>query len=123
MANTSAADWTAKAVAQAVVNSGKSRLQVATEAALPERTFYRRLKPGGGSFDWDELLRIAEVTGVHPSSFTPPQFLHQERTEVRGTEPATVDTAANPSLIEAELLARYGLPTKDTALADEAVSA
>lgn len=72
MANIDPADWTAKAVAQAVLASGKSKLQVATEAALPERTFYRKIRKGG--FNWDELLRIAEVTGVHPSSFTPPQF-------------------------------------------------
>ena len=74
MANAGTADWTAKAVAQAVINSGKSRLQVATEAAIPDRTFYRKLTPAGGGFSWDELLRIAEVTGVHPSRFTPPAF-------------------------------------------------
>lgn len=72
MANTDPGDWTAKAVAQAVLASGKSRLQVATEALIPERTFYRKVQLGG--FDWSELLRIAEVTGVHPSQFTPPQF-------------------------------------------------
>lgn len=72
MANIDVADWTAKAVAQAVLNSGKSRRQVATEAAIPERTFYRKLIVGG--FDWNELLRIAEAAGVHPSTFTPPPF-------------------------------------------------
>ena len=75
MAITEPGDWTAKAVAQAVLTSGKSQLQVATEAAIPDRTFYRKIKRGG--FDWDELLRIAEVTGVHPSTFTPPQFQEQ----------------------------------------------
>lgn len=73
MANKDMADWTAKAVAQAVINSPKSALQVATEAAIADRTFYRKLKVGG--FDWDELLRIAEVLGIHPSTFTPPEFV------------------------------------------------
>lgn len=78
MANTDIADWTAKAVAQAVINSGKSRLKVATEAAIPERTFYRKLIIGG--FDWDELYRISQVVGVHPSTFTPPQFQDRQVT-------------------------------------------
>lgn len=75
MANKPMADWIAKAVAQAVLNSGKSPLQVATESAIPDRTFYRKIKPGSDGFNWDELLRIAEVTGVKPSAFTPPQFM------------------------------------------------
>lgn len=74
MANKPMADWTAEAVAQAVRDSGKSFLQVATEATIPDRTFYRKTKPGSEGFDWDELLRIAEVTGKHPSAFTPPPF-------------------------------------------------
>ena len=72
MANIEPGDWTAKAVAQAVLTSGKSQLQVATETAIPERTFYRKIKRGG--FDWDELLRIAEALGISPATFTPPQF-------------------------------------------------
>lgn len=74
MANLDMADWTAQAVAQAVLNSGKSRNQVAIESAIPERTFYRKLQTGGGGFTWDELSRIALVVGVRPATFTPPLF-------------------------------------------------
>ncbi|MST50595.1 hypothetical protein [Mobiluncus porci] len=73
MANTNVTQWTAKAVAQAVVNSGKSKRKVAIQAAIPERTFDRKLR-GGSDFTWDELLRVADVTGVNPSQFTPPIF-------------------------------------------------
>lgn len=78
MALNNQAEWTASAVSRAVLNSGKSKLQVAQEAAIPERTFYRKLRDGGGGFDWDELLRIAEVTGVAPWTLTPPAFQKED---------------------------------------------
>lgn len=73
MANDHPTDWTAKTVAQFVLISGKSKHQVATEAAIPYATFNRKLR-GGSDFNWGELLRLAEVLNVRPSKFTPPQF-------------------------------------------------
>ena len=79
MTNAAAPDRTANAVAQAAINSGKSRLQVVAEAAIPGHTFYRKLTSGGGGFNWDELLRIPEAAGVHPGTFTPSAFQGAER--------------------------------------------
>lgn len=73
MANMTPKDWTASAVAAAVHASHKTKKQVITESAIAERTFERKLR-GGAPFNWDELLRISEALGVHPSSFTPPMF-------------------------------------------------
>lgn len=73
MATLTPKDWTAGAVAAAVQASHKTKEQIATESAIAYRTFDRKLR-GGAPFNWDELLRISETLGVHPSSFTPPMF-------------------------------------------------
>lgn len=77
MSNRDTTEWAAKTVAQAVLASGKSKNQVATESAIPYKTLDRKLR-GGSPFNWDELLRLAEVLGVHPSKFTPPAFRVKE---------------------------------------------
>lgn len=78
MRNNEITEWTAGAVAQAILNSGKSKNQVATETAIPYRTLDRKLRQGT-DFTLPELWKIAEVVGVSPSAFTPPIFQKPER--------------------------------------------
>ncbi|MDR1387128.1 MAG: helix-turn-helix domain-containing protein [Propionibacteriaceae bacterium] len=66
-------DWTAKAVAQAILNSGKSQLRISEETGVPRPTLRRKLK-AATAFNWAELILLAEATGVHPSTFTPESF-------------------------------------------------
>lgn len=76
MANRDVTEWTAKTVAQAILNSGMSKHQVATETGIAYRTLDRKLH-GGSDFNWRDLLAIAEVLGVNPARFTPPQFIDE----------------------------------------------
>ena len=73
VSNQDLTEWIAKTVAQAILDSGASKLDVAEKAAIPYATLNRRLK-GGSDFSWRELLAISEVLGVSPSKFTPPPF-------------------------------------------------
>lgn len=67
-------EWVAKTVAQAILNSGKSINEVATRTGISNSTLRRKLQGTVSAFDWLELLIIADVVGVHPSTFTPPAF-------------------------------------------------
>lgn len=71
-------EWVAKTVAQAILNSGLSLNEVANRSGIPYSTLNRKVKGVRGTFDWLELLSIAEATGVHPSTFTPPAFNSQK---------------------------------------------
>ena len=61
-------------VAAAVLASPLSKRAVAEAAGIPATTFQRKLK-GATEFHFSELLRLAEVLGVHPSKLAPSAFL------------------------------------------------
>lgn len=76
MANRDVTEWTAKTVAQAILNSGMNKHQVATQTGIAYRTLDRKLH-GGSDFNWRDLLVIAEVLGISPTQFTPPPFVEK----------------------------------------------
>jgi hypothetical protein len=73
MTNQEITDWTARAVAQAILVSGKSKLAVSDATDIPRTSLHRKLK-GTGEFTMSELYRIAVFIGVHPHTFEPPVF-------------------------------------------------
>lgn len=60
-------------VAASIFRSGRSKASVATDAGIPQTTFGRKIN-GHVEFNFSELMRIAEVLGVPPSTFTPTAF-------------------------------------------------
>lgn len=60
-------------VAAAILRSGRSKASVARDAGIPYTTFGRKLD-GHVEFTFSELLRLAEVLGVAPSSLVPAEF-------------------------------------------------
>ena len=60
-------------VAAAILRSGRSKASVARDAGIPNTTFGRKLD-GHVEFTFSELLRLAEVLGVAPSSLVPSEF-------------------------------------------------
>ena len=71
-------EWIAKTVAQTILNSGLSLNEVANRSGIPYSTLNRKVKGTRGTFDWNELLAIAEAVNVRPSTFTPSAFRTQE---------------------------------------------
>lgn len=65
--------WIADRIREAVQKEHTTEKATADAALIPWTTWYRRMR-GSGSFDWDELMRIATVLNCAPSFFTPPQF-------------------------------------------------
>ena len=72
MANSPAQELADK-VAACILRSGKSKTSVARAAGIPNTTFVRKIN-GHVEFTFGELLRIAEVLGVAPSTFVPVAF-------------------------------------------------
>lgn len=68
-----AAEWTARAVVEAIELSGLSKRRVSDETGIPYPTLNRKLA-GRTDFTWRELVTISEVLAVNPSTFTPPIF-------------------------------------------------
>ena len=73
MSNTDLTEWIAKTVAQAILDSGASKLEVSEKTGIPYATLSRKIK-GTSDFTWRELLAIAEFLGLSPARFTPPAF-------------------------------------------------
>ncbi|PMB89243.1 helix-turn-helix domain-containing protein [Varibaculum cambriense] len=65
--------WIADRIREAVQKEHTTEKATADAALIPWTTWYRRMR-GSGSFDWDELMRIATALNRPPSFFTPPQF-------------------------------------------------
>lgn len=61
-------------VKAALLDSGLSKLAAAEKTGIPYSTLNRKLG-GHVEFTFDELFRIASVTGVRPSEFVPRAFL------------------------------------------------
>lgn len=61
-------------VAASILRSGRKKTAVAAAAGIPQTTFNRKIN-GHTEFTFGELLRIANVIGVPPSTFTPQAFL------------------------------------------------
>ncbi|MFV0664827.1 hypothetical protein, partial [Denitromonas sp.] len=66
-------DWTARTVTQAIKDAGMTVLEVSENCSLTRPTLIRKLR-GFTPFTFPELLEIAAVLRVHPSTFTPPLF-------------------------------------------------
>ncbi|QDZ15815.1 helix-turn-helix domain-containing protein [Humibacter ginsenosidimutans] len=60
-------------VAACILRSGRTKTSVADAAGIPHTTFNRKIK-GHTEFTFAELLRIAAVLNVAPSTFTPYAF-------------------------------------------------
>lgn len=73
MAHTPAQELADK-VAATILRSGRSKASVAAAAGIPHTTFARKIN-GHVEFSFGELLRIAAVLEVAPSTFTPYAFL------------------------------------------------
>lgn len=69
--------WIADRIRQAIQKEHTTEKATADAALIPWTTWYRRMR-GSGSFNWDELIRIATVLNCPPSFFTPPQFRHEK---------------------------------------------
>lgn len=69
--------WIADRIREAIQKEHTTEKATADAALIPWTTWYRRMR-GSGSFDWDELMRIATVLNCAPSFFTPPQFQHNK---------------------------------------------
>ena len=69
--------WIADRIRQAIQEEHTTEKAVSDATGIAWATFYRRLR-GGGSFDWDELMRIATALNRSPAYFTPPQFQHSK---------------------------------------------
>lgn len=60
-------------VAASILRSGRSKSSVALEAGIALTTFNRKIN-GHVEFSFGDLLRIAAVLRVPPSTFTPTSF-------------------------------------------------
>ncbi|QIK82436.1 helix-turn-helix transcriptional regulator [Sanguibacter sp. HDW7] len=72
-------EWSARAVREAIADTGRSKVSISDETGIPYATLNRKLA-AKGEFSFRELLLIAEALGVSPSTFTPPAFARVERT-------------------------------------------
>lgn len=75
MDNTRTKEWLINRIRKAIEEEKTSLNAVALATGISYSTFYRYMQ-GGGSFDWDELMRIATALNRPPAYFTPPQFQH-----------------------------------------------
>lgn len=60
-------------VAASILRSGRSKSSVAAASGIPATTFNRKIN-GHVEFTFSELMRLAEVLDVAPSTFTPAAF-------------------------------------------------
>lgn len=60
-------------VAASILRSGRSKSSVATAAGIPATTFNRKIN-GHVEFTFSELMRLADVLDIAPSTFTPTAF-------------------------------------------------
>lgn len=75
MDNTEPNKWLIEQIDKAISEEKTSRNAVADATGISYSTFWRYMQ-GGGSFDWDQLMRIATALNRPPAYFTPPQFQH-----------------------------------------------
>lgn len=67
------AAWAARAVREAIADSEMTKRSVSDQTGIPYPTLNRKVA-GKGDWSFRELVMVAEVLGVSPSKFTPPQF-------------------------------------------------
>lgn len=77
MDNAKANEWLIDRIRQAIQEEHTTEKAVSDATGIAWATFYRRMR-GAGSFDWDELMRIATALNRPPAYFTPPQFQHSK---------------------------------------------
>ncbi len=68
-----ATEWSARAVREAIADSGRSKRSISDETGIPYPTLNRKLA-ARTEFTFSELLRLAEALAVSPVQFTPPAF-------------------------------------------------
>lgn len=73
MDNIETKKWIANRIKKAIQEEHTSAKAISDATGIAWTTFQRRLIPVG-SFDWDELMRIATALNRPPAYFTPPQF-------------------------------------------------
>ncbi|MBC9953273.1 helix-turn-helix transcriptional regulator [Leucobacter sp. cx-42] len=64
---------TAKAVREAIGQSGRSKRSISDETGIPYPTLNRKLS-GKTEFTFRELFLLSDVLGVAPWTLTPPEF-------------------------------------------------
>jgi transcriptional regulator with XRE-family HTH domain len=64
----------ARRVAKALLDSDKSKTQLARVTGIPYATLDRKLR-GVTDFSVVELLRVADALGITPASLVPPLFV------------------------------------------------
>lgn len=75
--NHSIAQELADKVAASILRADRSRRSVAAAAGIPATTFKRKID-GHVEFTMGELIRIARVLDVSPSTLVPPAFLARD---------------------------------------------
>lgn len=73
---TSLAEWSARAVQQAIADAGRTKRSVSDETGIPYPTLNRKLA-AKTDFSFRELLALADALNVAPSAFTPPIFARE----------------------------------------------
>ena len=68
----------AKLVAAAIADSGRTKRSVSDETGIPYPTLNRKLA-GKAEFRFSELFLIADALGVPPWTFTPSEFVPRAR--------------------------------------------
>lgn len=68
-----ATEWSARAVREAIADSGRTKRSISDETGIPYPTLNRKLA-AKGEFTFSELLSLAEALAVSPTAFTPPAF-------------------------------------------------
>lgn len=77
MDNNSISVWLGREIKKQTSRKGKTDYYVAERASIPWTTYRRKLR-GVNMFQFDELLRIAEVLEISPATITPPIFRQSE---------------------------------------------
>lgn len=71
-------EWTARAVQDAILASGRSKTSLSDETGIPYPTLNRKVG-GKTEFNFRELLLLADALGVSPATFTPPPFARRDQ--------------------------------------------
>lgn len=72
----SLAEWSARAVQEAIAGAGRTKRSVSDETGIPYPTLNRKLA-AKTEFTFRELLALADALNVAPSVFTPPIFARE----------------------------------------------
>lgn len=70
---TDTSKWLGRKVDSVIVESGIKKKAIAEKTGMPYSTLNSKIH-GYSQFNFDDLLRIAQVTNTDPSAFVPPEF-------------------------------------------------